>query len=144
MASVSFSVAGIPKPAGSKKAFRHAVTGKIIVTDASGKPGRDWRACVGDNASVAMLGREPMRGPIRLEMVFTVPRPKSHYRTDGHTVRANAPAYPTTKPDATKLLRSAEDALKGIVWADDSQVVEQHVVKFYGPPGVSILVEEME
>ncbi len=37
-----------------------------------------------------------------------------------------------------------EDALKGIAWMDDSQVVEQYVRKLYGVrPGAQISISEM-
>jgi Holliday junction resolvase RusA-like endonuclease len=46
-------------------------------------------------------------------------------------VKQTAPHYHTTKPDATKLLRALEDALKLICWNDDSQVARQRVDKVY-------------
>ena len=70
--------------------------------------------------------------PLNLEVDFYVPRPKGHFGKRG--LRLSAPAFPTVKPDATKLLRAVEDALTGIVWRDDAQVVEQHVSKLYGEP----------
>lgn len=145
MGSVSFDVPGLPKPAGSKRAFAHKSTGRIIVTDDSGVPGKQWRHCVADAARVAMhlAGfREPFRGPIRLLATFARPRPKSHYGAKG--LKPNAPVYPLGKPDVTKLLRSVEDAMTGIVWADDAQVVIQHAYKEYGPPGVVVVVMELE
>jgi Holliday junction resolvase RusA-like endonuclease len=44
--------------------------------------------------------------------------------------------YPTNPPDATKLLRSTEDALTGIVWKDDKLIVDQLVSKNYQRPGI--------
>jgi Holliday junction resolvase RusA-like endonuclease len=42
------------------------------------------------------------------------------------------------------LWRAAEDALTGIVWADDAQITDQRVQKCYSTmPGVSITVEEV-
>lgn len=144
--AISFFVPGLPKPAGSKKAFAHAKTGRIIVTDDSGKPGRDWRACVADNAVIAMAGRDPLAGPVRLVLRFGLPRPKSHFRTGRNAgeVKASAPDYCVTKPDATKLLRAVEDALTGICWRDDAQVVAQEVTKYYWlTPGVDVEIEDM-
>jgi Holliday junction resolvase RusA-like endonuclease len=50
-------------------------------------------------------------------------------------------------PDTTKLVRSTEDALKGICWRDDSQVVYQVASKEYaargGIPGADIKIERM-
>lgn len=143
---MTFFVPGLLKPAGSKKAFAHARTGKIIVTDDSGQPGRDWRACVADHAVVAMGRQGPILEAVSLELTFVMPRPKGHFGTgrNAREVKRSAPQYPTTKPDATKLLRSVEDALTGIVWRDDAQVVEQVVWKCYGSrPGVHVHVRLM-
>ena len=40
----------------------------------------------------------------------------------------------STKPDTDKLLRSLSDSLIGIVYEDDSQVCEAHVMKLFGSP----------
>lgn len=50
--------------------------------------------------------------------------------------------HPTTRPDADNYLKIAADALIGIVYADDSQLVEQHVCKIYGEkPGLVITIK---
>lgn len=83
---------------------------------------------------------QPIQGPIALEITFTMPRPKSHYRSNG-LIKATAPHYVTKKPDSTKLLRSTEDALTGLLWRDDAQVAIQTVYRIYGEtPGAKITV----
>lgn len=146
MASVKIMVPGLPAPGGSKRAFAHRKTGKIIVTDDSGKRGRDWRSCVADHAVVAMAGRDPLTGPLKVTFAFNLPRPRGHYGTgrNAGNVKASAPSWPTTKPDATKLVRSAEDACTGIVWRDDAQIVKQVVYKVFGNPCLAMLIEELE
>ena len=48
------------------------------------------------------------------------------------------------RPDATKLVRAVEDALTGLVWRDDAQVVIQTVRKRYGhPERAEIFVQEI-
>lgn len=49
--------------------------------------------------------------------------------------RPSAPHYPAVKPDATKLVRAVEDALTGICWRDDAQIVNQDVRKRYADTG---------
>ena len=49
-----------------------------------------------------------------------------------------------TKPDLDKLLRSVLDALTGIVWVDDSQVVIISARKDFGQPGATITFSEMD
>jgi Holliday junction resolvase RusA-like endonuclease len=78
-----------------------------------------------------------------------MPRPKGHFGTGKKTgiLKATAPYFHTSKPDATKLTRSTEDACKGILWPDDSAVSQQAITKAYEDgrgPGVLIEVETLE
>ena len=41
---------------------------------------------------------------------------------------------PSVKPDLSKLIRSTEDAMTGILYADDAQVVSIEARKHYGTP----------
>lgn len=73
---------------------------------------------------VAML---PLDQPVHLRMVFSFPRPKSHYRTgrNSHLLRPGAPSRPSGKPDLDKLARSTCDALStAAIVRDDARVVE--------------------
>lgn len=140
---VEFFAPGVPAPGGSKKAFLHKTTGKVIVLD-DARRNKDWRAVVALAAQEAMAGREPFSGPVELRVAFVLPRPKTHFhqgkRRAGH-LRDDAPELHTIAPDTTKLLRSTEDALKGITWRDDSQVAMQSAMKVYGSrPGARIVV----
>ena len=153
MNKIQFFVTGIPKPGGSKNAFRNKKTGKIMVVDTC-KTVMVWRNAVSAYAAKAMSGREIFTGPLLLTVTFYMPRPKSHYKTGKNAgqLKSNAPFWHTKKPDRTKLLRSTEDAMTGIVWVDDSQVVSGPVKKIYvlpwGPEGgnigASIMIEEVE
>lgn len=42
--------------------------------------------------------------------------------------------YPAVKPDLSKLIRSTEDAMIGILYVDDAQIVEVKARKHYGTP----------
>ena len=138
---ISFFVPGIPAPGGSKRAFAikkgGVFTGRVAIVDDAGQRNKDWRqACV----VVANDHRpqELFRGALRVDFAFTMPRPKYHFHTskarEGQ-LREDAPTYHTSKPDRTKLMRSTEDALKGIIWADDSQIVAGEPTKTYGEIG---------
>lgn len=135
-AEIQFFVPGVPAPGGSKRAFRNKHTGRVVVVDDC-RRNKDWRATVGICASEAI--HDPLSGPVGVEVVFFMPRPKGHFGKRG--LRPAAPTYPTTRPDATKLWRAAEDALKGIAWSDDSQVVLQTVIKAYSEkPGLWVRI----
>lgn len=63
-----------------------------------------------------------LRGPVRLSLVFLFTRPAGHYRKDG-SLKPSAPAHHAVKPDGSKLQRSTEDALSGLVIEDDARIV---------------------
>ena len=130
---ISFTVPGVAQPAGSKRAFAHKTTGRIVVVD-DAKGSRRWKS---DVAKVARNHvRAPLDGPVKLEVLFVMPRPKSHFGTGRNAcvLKSSAPAWPAVKPDTTKLLRAVEDALNGVIWRDDAQVVVQTACKVYGDP----------
>ena len=144
-AVVIVDVRGLPKPAGSKRVFlvgKGAERRPIVTDDCEG--GRDWRATVQHAIARAYKG-DPVEGPLSVCFYFTLPRPRAHLRADGVGLRPSAPAYPTTKPDATKLVRAVEDAATGLLWRDDAQLVTQTVTKRYGTrPGVLLHVYRLE
>jgi len=144
--SISFFVAGQPAPGGSKRVglvmrkeggrrvpALDPRTGlpRTFATDMSGARGKTWRADVRQAATQAMGEQPPLAGALALDVTFTVARPKSHFRANG-ILRPTAPLWPVTRPDATKLLRALEDALIGLVFIDDSQVIDLGARKLYG------------
>jgi crossover junction endodeoxyribonuclease RusA len=158
MNEVRFFVEGDPKTAGSKVsgvAYRKDATGARvpmrradgrIVTftkDSSGEPGVAWRTDIRAAARDAMLDDLPMTGPVAVSLTFRLKRPGSHYRSGAHagTLKANAPLVPITRPDIDKLSRAVLDALKGITWGDDSQVVQKVATKRYANPGERVGVD---
>ena len=131
MATLSFFVPGIPAPGGSKRFVGIGKkTGRAILIDAAGEKNKNWRAAVAWNGKKAMEGLPMLEGPLEVEFVFYVPRPKGHFRKNG-LLTGTAPRFPTTKPDALKLGRSTEDALTGVVWHDDAQTVDFTARKRY-------------
>lgn len=140
---IRFTVVGQAKPGGSKKAFVHPKTGRaIIVEDSANKPWRAVVAAAGLEAvpqdSVPLFPSEALY----VQFEFVRPRPRGHYGARG--LKASAPAYPTTRPDVLKLARAAEDALTGIVWRDDSQIVHEALLKTFGEPErLEVLVRPM-
>lgn len=152
---VAFFVPGIPRPGGSKTAqaiYRGGkpvmANGRVLVTvrDAS-KHAPDWKRTVATFAAQAFDG-PLLTGPLRVEFAFRMPRPKGHFGTgrNAGAIKATAPTYHTGKPDVLKLSRSTEDALTGIVWADDALIADERIVKVYatdetgGRPGAWVRV----
>lgn len=138
---ISFFVPGIPKPGGSKDGFYNPKLRRVIITEAC-KTSENWKSVVALFARKNYSGL-PLKGPLKLEVIFYMPRPKYHYGTgrNARKLKLTAPSFHSVKPDATKLMRSTEDALKGIVWDDDSQVAIQYAMKPYSAkPGALITV----
>lgn len=97
---------------------------------------KQWRQLVAVGAGEKMQGA-PIAGAVVLIAAFYMPRPKSM----SMKVRQH-----TKKPDLDKLVRALKDALKGVVWVDDSQVVSLSATKEYAdnaPVGVHVIVREL-
>ena len=145
MSEITFFVPGIPKPGGSKKAFFIQKLGRSVIVDAS--KNKEWRTAVAWFAKAESdLGAELLRCPLEVEFHFVMPRPLAHFRAgkNAGVLRPNAPTYHTHAPDTTKLIRSTEDALTGVLWADDALIVEQIASKKYGEqPGCRIVVRRL-
>ena len=137
---VGFTVCGKPQTAGSKRAFVNKKTGRAIVTE-DNKKGKPWRADVQAAARDAIQLEELLTGPLVLEVSFYFVRPKSHFGSgkNAKVLKPSAPTHPATRPDTTKLLRALEDALTGVLWRDDSQIVYQFAMKGFARfPGVAV------
>lgn len=79
------------------------------------------------------------RVPLKLEVVFWIRRPAFHLTggVTGGGLRPSAPGWPTMRPDVDKLVRAVLDALTGVAYSDDSQVVQLVAQKRYCAPGES-------
>lgn len=112
---------------------------------------QDWldaiRAAALDASDVAGVSAEP----IGLELTFFMPRPLAHHVAGDRDrpLRADAPTWPTTRPDVDKLTRAVLDGLKGVVYGDDGQVAYLRAHKVYvgaggeTRPGVAITCTEL-
>jgi crossover junction endodeoxyribonuclease RusA len=124
---VSFTVAGLPAPQGSKKAIPNRHTGRTILLEQSGAKLKDWRDAVNAAAWQAVYASPPavrdvFRGPVGVSLAFTLPRPQS---------APKGRSWPCVRPDLDKLVRAVLDALTGPVLADDGQVVQLWATKSY-------------
>ena len=125
----SFTVWGIAAPQGSK---RHVGNGVMLESSDRVRP---WR----QDVRFAALEKRPhdwdMTTPMRLDLVFWFPRPASHYgiKNGISYLKANAPVEPVSARigDIDKLQRAVFDALTGVAYLDDRQVVEVEARKAY-------------
>lgn len=121
---ISFFVSGTPVPQGSMKAFRVKNSDKIVMTHSNSKLA-EWRNIISDVAikiaetndwAIAERGEA-----IDVKMLFYFPRPASRKKDRNMT----------TRPDLDKLIRAVNDALTGILYEDDSQIVSMTPGKYY-------------
>ncbi len=145
MEIVRLVIEGAAKPAGSKQAFAMRNRRGEILTRANGSPivnvvdacklGRQWKDVVRGQA-IAQWPRSVRRfeGPVSVLMRFVIARPKSHYGTGRNAgiVKASSPRCHVSKPDVLKLTRAVEDALTGLAWTDDAQIVDERITKAWG------------
>jgi crossover junction endodeoxyribonuclease RusA len=139
--SVEIRVIGLPAPQGSKRLIGHTRAGRGILVESSAKV-KPWREAV---KYAALETRECcINGPVDVEMVFTLPKPKSAPK--------KRRTWPDRKPDLSKLIRSTEDALTDAgVWEDDARVVHCDAAKVFpgehpdalAVPGAVIRIKEV-
>lgn len=137
---ITLQVFGEPAPQGSKRVYN----GRIV--EAGSKKLKPWRKAIAD-ACFNLLTEEHslITGPVKVEVDFYLPRPSS--------ISQKKRALPIVPPDIDKLCRSLLDGLNqgadsgkvgdGIIYADDSQVVELIARKFYADdrePGADITI----
>lgn len=136
-------VYGKAEPAGSKKAFALRRRDGSLVTRPNGAPiinitddnskSRGFKQDVA-KAARAVYNGPLLDGPLDVLIVFYRPRLKAHLRKDGSVKDSALDAKPVSKPDVLKLARGVEDALTGVVWRDDAQIVDERIRKMYGEP----------
>jgi Holliday junction resolvase RusA-like endonuclease len=140
-----FFVAGRCKPGGSKRFVGHAANGSGVIID-DNPDAAAWKQTVGLTVANEMRRRRLplLGGPLDVSLTFYLRRPQGHGR-----LKDGAPVWPTCRPDTLKLARPTEDALSGIVYEDDAQIVKETLVKRYADgngnlEGVEIVVRPAE
>jgi len=143
---VQIYVEGRPVPQGSMTASYNRKLGVAHVHHVQGTALAQWRASIRE-ACKRKGYTDPPVTPVRVRITFAMPRPKEHMVLRGgrYVVRASYIwRVPTSPPDIDKLIRGVLDALTGMMYHDDSQVVEVHARKVYasGDPYAVIEVSD--
>ena len=90
---------------------------------------RDYKDHVRKLAMQQYKGK-PIEGPVAVKILVHRYTPQSFGKTKIAMALAGA-LRPTTKPDLDNLCKGIVDALKGIVWRDDAQIVKLEIEKWY-------------
>lgn len=143
MSGIDPIVITLPGPVRGKGRHRSRIAkardGRTFIANYADAATRSYEGMLRTVAAAVMGGRPPIEGPVlvKLVAVFAVPASWSKRK------RAEALAgliRPTVKPDGDNILKCC-DALNGIVWRDDAQVVSAAIRKVYGErPGLTIEV----
>ena len=75
--------------------------------------------------------REPVKDPIALKVIFMM----------GENGKER---FHTKRPDIDNLAKAVKDALKGIIYKDDSQIVEAHLYKRFGEYQIKVEIVTLE
>lgn len=118
---MTFTVLGPAACKGSTVSFM-GKSGRIVTkTDSQTLGG--WTQAVKWAAKGAGVRLVERPGAVAVSVRFEFVKPQSAQKRE----------HPTVKPDIDKTLRALLDALTGIAWEDDAQVVMVAASKSYGP-----------
>ena len=76
----------------------------------------------------------PLKGPLVVDLLFRITRPKSSKRM-----------FPNVRPDIDNLAKAVLDAIEGIAFNNDGQIIELNMKKLYvvGPGGTTVHIREV-
>lgn len=137
MLIVNFEVPGDPIPKGRP---RFARRGMFVQTYTDSKT-IEYETLVATKARIAMGSSEPLKSHLTvfLYLRYTVPPSYTKKRKESCL---NGFEYPK-RIDLDNCYKSITDAMNGIVYVDDSQIVEAHILKCYAEePGANIMIQE--
>ena len=123
MSTVVFVIPGVAR---GKQRPRATRTGRVYTP----KQTVNQEAYIKMLAATAMRGLAPFVGPLEATFSISVAIPKSFTRQQRKLIDEGN-LYPTSKPDIDNVVKLLCDAMNGIVYADDKQIVDLYVSKIY-------------
>lgn len=85
--------------------------------------------------------RPPMLGPLSVSLTFYRPVQKSISQSERERRLSNQ-SKPVVKPDTDNYIKSTLDALNGVLWHDDAQIVKIEAEKKYSDhPKITVSVK---
>jgi len=134
-----FTVPGIAKSESKKQRPLRLPDGRLV----SVGPRTDDKPQAEYKARVALFARQaipaPVSGPVALRLHITRPQPRSYPRKP-------TPKYPwpwadmAKRKDLDNVAKLLCDALTGVAYHDDCQIVDLHVSRSFGEHGVRIVL----
>lgn len=141
MSIIEITITGHPVAKGRARSGLIPKKGGGFATDRNGRPiiahhtpakTRRWEDEARTEAKAVMNARglEPMRGPLLLVIEANFAPPESWPAWKQEAALSGQVCH-TSKPDADNILKAVKDAMNGVVWLDDSQVVTASATKGY-------------
>src|SRR5699024_3314962 len=88
--------------------------------------------------------KKPYEGQLSVQLKIYRPIPKSTTKKNRKLFLAGV-KRPVVKPDNTNYAKGIEDALNGVIYKDDSQIVDLQIQKYYSDnPRVEVNVRELD
>lgn len=138
---VVITLAGKPRGKGRGRAFVHQHTGRVTVMTPEAT--RTYESQLRYAATQEMAGRPPTVQPVRVDIEARFEVPKSGSKAERAAKLLNH-RRPTMKPDWDNLAKIC-DAMNGVVFKDDVQVVDGRIRKVYAEaPALVVTVETIE
>jgi len=139
MSFVVFTVEGPPQGKGRPR-FRRA--GNFVTTYTDQKT-KTYEQTIKAWAQRAIGSGSPSEGPLSVDLYIRCPVPVSTSKKRTEACLQNA-ELPTKKPDIDNVIKIFLDAMNGIVYKDDTQVVRLSAKKGYSlVPGVDVCVVQI-
>jgi len=120
---------------------RYAKRGNFVSTYTPTKT-RVYEEIIKDHAVLAMGSSEPLESPVKVNLEFGMPIPKSTPKKllEGYL---NGSVKHTKKPDVDNLVKAILDAMNEVVYLDDNQITRLTMCKKYSKLGyIEVTVQE--
>jgi Holliday junction resolvase RusA-like endonuclease len=138
---IEMIVLGEPKAQARHRHFQMKGVKHVQTYDPSKSKKGTFASILQDNAP-----KTPLEGPLSLDLIFYMPRPKNHYGTGKKTgeLKPSAPDWHTGRPDIDNLTKFVQDALNKIYWRDDSIICNLTARKMYSEnPRTEIVITKL-
>ena len=140
-AKIRITIAGHPVGKGRARTVR---TRDGRVMSFTPERTRRWEENARLQAQTCMAGRSPLTGPVALRVCAYLAVPSS-WPAWKREAALHGHVRPTGKPDLDNILKAAKDAMNGVLWIDDAQVVLVVTDKVYSDtPRVEIQVDVLD
>lgn len=130
----------IPGKAVAKQSFRYTRDGRKY-TDKEVKGYANWVRLCFERAYPGHLPSMFFEKPLKVHIQAFLEIPKSYSKTKRVKCLLGE-IRPTVKPDTDNISKNIKDALNGIAYPDDKQVVSETIEKFYDDSAYTIVIIE--